>query len=97
MSKLPEPPPDGSRYFDRLTSRQREVVLFVYQGLTNEAISKRLRLSTKTIEKHRKAAMRNMKVTSVVMLIRLLCRELRETDLLSLETYSARGSLSCSD
>ena len=76
MPDLPPHLPDGQLYIDRLTDRQRRVVDMVFCGKTNREISECLEIATKTVEKHRKAAMRKMQVESVVMLTRLMCREL---------------------
>jgi two-component system response regulator FixJ len=74
---LPLPPPlsGGISYLDLLSDREREVILMVYQGSTNKAISIRLGLSIKTVEKHRARGMKKMKVTSLAALVRLIDRE----------------------
>lgn len=73
---LPPLLPPGESYLDRLSGREREVILMVYQGKTNKGISIGLNLSIKTVEKHRARAMRKMAVKSLAGLIRLIDREM---------------------
>ena len=73
---LPPMLPTGESYLDRLSSREREVILMVYQGKTNKSISIGLNLSIKTVEKHRARAMRKMSVNSLAGLVRLIDREM---------------------
>jgi two-component system response regulator FixJ len=72
---LPPPLPGGKSHLDLLSDREREVILMVYQGSTNKAISIRLALSIKTVEKHRARGMKKMHVTSLAALVRLIDRE----------------------
>ena len=51
VSLLLERPPARSR-LDELTSREREVLGLVAQGLTDRAISEHLWLTAKTVETH---------------------------------------------
>jgi FixJ family two-component response regulator len=51
-----------------LTSREREVLQLVVEGKTNKAISRKLRISVKTIEFHRAHMMRKMQARSVAEL-----------------------------
>jgi FixJ family two-component response regulator len=62
-------------YFDRLTPRERQVIVRVYQGETNKCIAMQLELSIKTVEKFRSRAMRKLNVRSLALLVRLLDRE----------------------
>lgn len=64
------------RYLDRLSERERLIIDHVYAGATNRAIAEELKLSVKTVEKHRGRAMKKMLVTSFAQLIRLIEREL---------------------
>ena len=73
---LPPMLPTGESYLDRLSGREREVILMVYQGKTNKGISIGLSLSIKTVEKHRARAMRKMSVNSLAGLVRLIDREM---------------------
>lgn len=65
----------GSRYIDRLSNRERQVIGLVYEGETNKSIGIQLGISIKTVEKHRGKAMKKMEVTSLAELIRLMDRE----------------------
>ncbi len=73
---LPLPLPNGGRYLDRLSVREREVVDRVYSGATNKAAAIDLDISIKTVEKHRGKAMKKLQVNSLAELIRLMEREL---------------------
>ena len=79
-SCLPPPLPNGQLYIDRLSPREREILDFVYGGLTNKAIGLKLEISSKTVEKARSNAMQKMGVSCFAGLIRLMCRE-TETEL----------------
>lgn len=57
---------------DGLTRREREIVEFVVEGLSNRAIADKLGISPRTVEVHRKNAMRKLNVTNVVQLVRKL-------------------------
>lgn len=58
--------------FKMLTPRQRLVVQRVVAGMTNSAIAYELGICTKTVEKHRGAAMQKLKLQNVPDLVRLL-------------------------
>lgn len=73
---LPPPLPDGRFYLDLLTPREKQVILQVYRGCTNKAISLQLDLSIKTVEKFRSRAMRKFGLRSTALLVRLLNREI---------------------
>ncbi|WP_233867564.1 response regulator [Paraburkholderia adhaesiva] len=53
-----------------LTQRERTVLRLVAQGHTNREIGAYLRLSSKTVEKHRASLMRKLDVTNVTGLVR---------------------------
>ena len=72
---LPPVLPNGEKYQDRLSSRERQVIDLVYGGQTNKSIAIALQISIKTVEKHRGKAMRKMGVASLAELIRLIDRE----------------------
>ncbi|MCA9085400.1 MAG: response regulator transcription factor [Planctomycetaceae bacterium] len=74
-TRLPPVLPNGARYIDRLSARERQVIEHVYGGETNKSIAIQLAISIKTVEKHRGKAMRKMQVTSMAELIRLMERE----------------------
>ena len=73
---LPPALPAGQSYLDRLSLREREVIMMVYRGATNKATGIQLGISAKTVEKHRSGAMRKLQVSSLASLIRLMDREL---------------------
>lgn len=72
---LPPALPVGESYLDRLTQREREVILHVYEGATNKSIGIQLGISAKTAEKHRANAMKKMNVSTLASLVRLIDRE----------------------
>ncbi|MBY0587771.1 response regulator [bacterium] len=57
--------------FDRLTSREREVMRCVLNGQANKQIAVELALSAKTVEFHRKHVMKKTGATTVTELMRL--------------------------
>jgi len=59
---------------DQLSPREREVCQLVAQGLTNQAIAKKLNISIKTVEKHRSNMMSKLGVQDVASLIREVIR-----------------------
>lgn len=59
------------RPFDLLTPRQREVLQLIAEGHTNTAIAQILKVSTKTVEKHRANLMSKLNVHDVAGLIRM--------------------------
>lgn len=52
-----------------LTVRERQILLLIYQGLSTGKVAEQLRLSVKTVDKHRENLMRKLEVNSVVQLI----------------------------
>ncbi|MBL8819068.1 MAG: response regulator transcription factor [Planctomyces sp.] len=73
---LPPVLPNGETYLSRLSDREREVIQLVYDGATNKSIGIQLKISIKTVEKHRGKGMKKMNVTCLASLIRLMDREL---------------------
>jgi len=55
---------------DRLTSREREVLQLISEGHTNNAIAQVLKVSVKTVEKHRANLMSKLNVHDLAGLIR---------------------------
>lgn len=55
----------------QLSSRQKSVVSMISAGLKQEAISRRLDISRKTVEKHREAASKKLDARSYAELIRI--------------------------
>jgi len=62
---------DASSPFERLTSREREVLQLISEGHTNKAIALVLRVSVKTVEKHRANLMSKLNVHDLAGLIRV--------------------------
>ena len=60
--------------FERLTPREREVLEWVVEGLSNKAIAKQLGLSAKTVEVHRGNMMMKMHAPSVSFLVKQAMR-----------------------
>lgn len=56
-------------HFARLSSREREVVSLVAEGLTNKAIAEQLCVAVRTVEVHRAAAMTKLDVTNMAELL----------------------------
>jgi two-component system response regulator FixJ len=73
---LPPPLPDGRFLIDLLTPREKQVILRVFRGWKNKAISLQLDLSIKTVEKFRSRAMQKLGVRSTALLVRVLTREI---------------------
>ena len=66
----------GESYLDRLSLRERDVILLIYKGATNKSAGIHLGISIKTVEKHRGSAMKKLGVPSLASLVRLLDRDL---------------------
>ena len=60
--------------FDELTPREREVMLFVVQGLPNKQIASELGASETTVKVHRSQVMRKMQAASLPDLVRMADR-----------------------
>lgn len=60
--------------FERLTARERQVVMLVMQGKTNKEISRELGISFRTVEKYRAMAMSKLEVSTAAELC-LLCMD----------------------
>lgn len=73
---LPPVLPFGESYLDRLSVRERDVILLIYKGGTNKSAGIQLGISFKTVEKHRSSAMKKLQVSSMASLVRLLDRDL---------------------
>ena len=57
-----------------LTSREREVVQLIAEAYSTKEIADRLRVSGKTVETHRAAAMRKLGVRNIADLVRYAIR-----------------------
>jgi DNA-binding NarL/FixJ family response regulator len=60
--------------FDRLTSRQREVLQLVAEGNTTKEIGRKLKLSVKTVEMHRSQLMAALDIHDIAGLVRYAIR-----------------------
>lgn len=65
----------GQSNLAALTDRERQVLAFVADGLTNAAIGDRLSISAKTVDKHRTSLMKKLGVHSAAELLSLALRE----------------------
>lgn len=59
----------------QLTSREREVLQLIAEGLKTKDIADRIHLSIKTVETHRQQIMRKLNATSVAELTKIALRE----------------------
>jgi DNA-binding NarL/FixJ family response regulator len=57
-----------------LTIRERQIVQLIAEGYTSKAIAKLLNIGLKTVETHRAAIMRKLKVSSTAALVRYAIR-----------------------
>lgn len=62
---------DVSSPFERLTPREREVLQLICEGRTNNNIAQVLKISTKTVDKHRANVMSKLNVHDVARLVRV--------------------------
>ena len=67
----PQSDAEPSSPFERLTSREREVLQLIAEGHTSSAIARILTLSVKTVEKHRANLMSKLNVHHTAGLVRL--------------------------
>lgn len=65
----------GASPLDELTTREREVLKCIAEGLSSKDIAARFDISTRTVESHRANLMRKLTVRSVAQLVRLAIRE----------------------
>lgn len=68
-------PNDESTRLERLTAREREVLIGVAKGLTTKEIASEFNISTRTVETHRAAIMRKLDIRSVALLTQFAIRE----------------------
>ena len=59
---------------ERLTPREREVLIGIARGLTSKEIAGQFQISTRTVETHRAALMRKLDVRSIALLTQLAIR-----------------------
>ncbi|MFT6309382.1 MAG: two-component system invasion response regulator UvrY [Patiriisocius sp.] len=65
---------DDSNPFDRLTTRESEIINLLLQGQRNRKISTDLHISEKTVSTHRTRAFEKLRITSTPDLVRLAIR-----------------------
>lgn len=65
---------DDSNPFDRLTTRESEIVNLLLQGQRNRKISTDLHISEKTVSTHRTRAFEKLRITTTPDLVRLAIR-----------------------
>lgn len=66
-----KPEPAALTTLDRLSPREREILQLIAEGHTNQAMADILRVSSKTIERHRASLMKKLEVRSLPDLIRI--------------------------
>ena len=64
----------GENHHEHLTSREREVLALVAEGLSNELIGDKLHISPKTAKKHRENLMRKLGISTAVQATRVAAR-----------------------
>lgn len=61
---------DGDATLARLTSREREVLLYIAEGFSNKEIATQLGIGVRTVETHRERIMRKLDIHSIAGLTR---------------------------
>ncbi|MEZ4334643.1 MAG: response regulator transcription factor [Myxococcota bacterium] len=74
VERLRSPQPDGDDPFTLLTSREREILHLIADGLSAKEVASQLDLSTKTVEAHRTSLMRKLGVRKATELVRYALR-----------------------
>lgn len=74
MEALEKEPKDNDLY-QNLSCREKEVFLFLAEGMSVKAIAKKLFISSKTVETHRHNIMQKLEANSVVDLTRIAIRK----------------------
>lgn len=64
----------GADPLDKLTPREREVLIGIARGLTSKEIGAEFHISTRTVETHRASLMRKLDVRSIALLTQLALR-----------------------
>lgn len=68
-------PPETRSPLERLTSREREILAHLAEGLSVRRCAERLKISENTVDNHKWRMMRKLDVHSTVELVRLAARE----------------------
>jgi DNA-binding NarL/FixJ family response regulator len=63
------PPPRAKRP-EALTSREQEILEFIWAGFKNKEVGQRLKISVKTVEAHRANMMKKMRVSNTAQLLK---------------------------
>ena len=66
---------EENEFNDTLTPREREICKLICEGKTNQAISRLLKISIKTVEKHRANLMEKLGVQDMASLIRVAIQQ----------------------
>ena len=70
VEQLRDPKKDASEPFTLLSSREREVLHLIAEGLSAKEVASELEISTKTVEAHRTSLMRKVGVRKATELVR---------------------------
>ena len=71
---LREPGAAGGDPYDSLTSRERQVLQLVAEGLTNREVAEELKLALKTVDTHRTRLMRKLHIHDQTSLVKFAIR-----------------------
>ena len=74
VEQLRDPNPTRNDPFTLLSSREREVLLLIAEGLSAKEVATRLNISPKTVEAHRTSLMRKLGVRKATELVRYALR-----------------------
>ena len=72
MSKVAKPVQDS---YDKLTSREREVLQLIAEGFSNKEIAAQLQISLKTVGVHRVNLMDKLEIHNVTGLVKYALRK----------------------
>ncbi len=70
VRRLRERQREAAQQYTCLTTRERQVLQMVTEGLPNKTVARALQISIKTVEKHRSSVMRKLRLRSVCDLLR---------------------------
>ena len=68
-SRSPARPPQA------LTSREKQILELIWEGLTNREIGRQLSISQKTVEAHRATIMKKVRVSNTAQLLKAAIQE----------------------
>ena len=75
VSQIRDPRPAAEQPFSLLSTREREVLHLIAEGLSAKEIGSELSISTKTVEAHRTSLMRKLGVRKATELVRYAVRQ----------------------